>query len=32
LYDDFLGKPGSELAEELLHTSYSKKEKFHIFD
>ena len=23
LYKDFLGKPGSELAEELLHTSYS---------
>ena len=22
LYDNFLGKPGSELAEELLHTSY----------
>jgi len=22
LYKDFLGKPGSELAEELLHTSY----------
>ena len=22
LYEDFLGEPGSELAEELLHTSY----------
>ena len=22
LYADFLGEPGSELAEELLHTSY----------
>ena len=32
LYSDFLGKPGSELAEELLHTSYSPKQKFHIFD
>ena len=30
LYTDFLGKPGSELAEKLLHTSYSPKEKFHI--
>ena len=30
LYTDFLGKPGSELAEKLLHTSYSAKEKFHI--
>ena len=30
LYSDFLGKPGSELAEKLLHTSYSPKEKFHI--
>ena len=24
LYKDFLGQPGSELAEELLHTSYNK--------
>lgn len=23
LYEDFLGEPGSELAEELLHTSYN---------
>ena len=29
LYDEFLGKPGSELAEELLHTSYvSDREKY----
>ena len=29
LYEDFLGKPGSELAEELLHTSYvSDREKY----
>ena len=28
LYDDFLGEPGSEIAEKLLHTSYSSKEKF----
>ena len=29
LYKNFLGKPGSELAEELLHTSYvSDREKF----
>ena len=31
LYKDFLGKPGSELAEELLHTSYrSDREKFPV--
>ena len=29
LYKDFLGEPGSELAEELLHTSYdSDREKY----
>ena len=28
LYDDFLGEPGSEIAEKLLHTSYTSKEKF----
>ena len=29
LYKDFLGKPGSELAEELLHTSYdANRERF----
>ena len=29
LYKDFLGKPGSELAEELLHTSYvADRERF----
>lgn len=29
LYKEFLGKPGSELAEELLHTTYvSNREKF----
>ena len=29
LYDEFLGKPGSELAEELLHTSYvANREKY----
>ncbi len=32
LYRDFLGEPGSELAEELLHTSYSPKERFKIFN
>ena len=30
LYDNFLEKPGSELAEELLHTSYSAKDKFKV--
>ncbi len=28
LYDNYLGKPGSEKAEEILHTSYNKKEKY----
>ncbi len=29
LYKDYLGKPGSELAEELLHTSYdANRERF----
>ncbi|MBR3227161.1 MAG: [Erysipelotrichaceae bacterium] len=32
LYSNYLGKPGSELAEKLLHTSYSKKERFNIFN
>ncbi|MBR2824768.1 MAG: [Solobacterium sp.] len=31
LYKNYLGEPGSELAEELLHTSYSPKERFNIF-
>ena len=31
LYKDYLGEPGSELAEELLHTSYdAKREKFPV--
>ena len=30
LYDDFLGEPGSEIAEKLLHTTYSPKERFTI--
>ncbi len=29
LYADFLHEPGSEKAEELLHTSYSSKARFH---
>ncbi len=32
LYQNFLEKPGSEIAEHLLHTSYSKKDKFKIFN
>ena len=28
LYDKFLGEPNSHLAHELLHTTYSAKEKF----
>lgn len=30
LYKNYLGKPGSELAEKLLHTHYSGKERFNI--
>ncbi|MBQ3973612.1 MAG: iron hydrogenase small subunit, partial [Lachnospiraceae bacterium] len=30
LYDEFLGEPGSEIAEKLLHTTYSPKQKFHL--
>ena len=30
IYKEFLGKPGSELAEELLHTTYGKREKYNI--
>ncbi|MCT4607022.1 MAG: NADH-dependent [FeFe] hydrogenase, group A6 [Marinisporobacter sp.] len=28
LYDDFLGKPNSHKAHELLHTHYTKREKY----
>ncbi len=28
LYDEFLLKPGSEISHHLLHTTYSKKEKY----
>ena len=28
IYEEFLEKPGSEKAEELLHTSYKKREKY----
>lgn len=31
LYQDYLKKPGSELCEKLLHTTYNKKEKYNIF-
>ena len=27
LYEDFLEKPGSHIAHELLHTTYQKREK-----
>ena len=30
IYKDYLGKPGSELAEKLLHTSYTKRKKYNI--
>ena len=28
LYNDFLGKPGSEISHKILHTNYEKKEKY----
>jgi len=31
LYQNFLGEPGSELAEELLHTSYTGKKRYSMF-
>ena len=30
IYDEFLQKPGSEIAEKLLHTKYTKREKYNI--
>jgi NADP-reducing hydrogenase subunit HndD len=30
IYEEFLEKPGSHKAEELLHTSYEKREKYNI--
>lgn len=30
LYDEFLEKPGSHKAHELLHTTYTKREKYNI--
>lgn len=30
IYEEFLEKPGSHKAEELLHTSYEKREKYKI--
>ena len=30
IYKEFLEKPGSEIAEKLLHTSYTKREKYNI--
>lgn len=30
IYEEFLEKPGSEKAEELLHTSYKRREKYNI--
>ena len=30
LYKDFLEKPGSEIAERLLHTTYIKRKKYNI--
>ncbi len=29
-YEEYLGKPGEHRAHELLHTTYSKKEKYNI--
>ena len=30
MYTEFFGEPGSELAEKLLHTTYSPKKRFDI--
>ena len=30
LYEEFLKSPGSEIAEELLHTTYKKREKYNM--
>lgn len=30
IYKEYLEKPGSELAEKLLHTTYQKREKYNI--
>ena len=30
IYEEYLQKPGSELAEKLLHTKYTKREKYNI--
>ena len=30
IYKDYLGKPGSELAEKLLHTTYTERKKYNI--
>ena len=30
LYEEYLEKPGSHKAHELLHTTYKKKEKYNI--
>lgn len=30
IYEEFLEKPGSHIAHELLHTSYEKREKYNI--
>lgn len=30
IYDEFLEKPGSHVAEKLLHTTYQKREKYSI--
>lgn len=30
IYKEFLEKPGSEKAEELLHTTYQKRKKYNI--
>ena len=31
IYKEFLGRPGSEKAEELLHTHYTKRPKYKIY-
>jgi hypothetical protein len=30
MYTEYFGEPGSELAEKLLHTTYTPKQKFSL--
>ncbi len=32
IYKDYIGEPGGELAEKLLHTEYAERKKYNILD